>query len=470
MRKALAEEDEAVRDGYMAHAWRCLGETLHLVADMGCPVHVRNDSHADVAGWQYRRALGDPDPYEVMVTAAMASTYATGTADPALKSTCRGADKAETIFDALATFTNENFFSNQTTSGVGVKKFDPVIKGRPAYPSPKLEDLSYDALDFTFYKTFPGGQRVKMCKDRSYWYFRGSPYIDIDCVESQASVLMPNIMEAGANVMRLFIPRLKVNVSEAKIDGTVKGSVAHLSTTEYTSTATCRGEIRILVKNNIVGEGMLSSDGSFELTGVNLEKDDEVIAEYRVGGIYVRSDPVLAGDAGILEQLQQCTSVLLEFRATNRYEGGHEESVVESYGYSYVDASIGMQPISWSGRNFVFALKYANSTLDTDWRLSGTMSADGRTIESMHVTSVTDWLNGTVEDDEMRLRNVPLSPNYYLVPKGAFNYGGYYPEVAQYLESMSCQLEHYENPNMVQYSYIETLWQPSARMHVLFFK
>ncbi|MBN1448273.1 MAG: hypothetical protein JXA28_10120, partial [Bacteroidetes bacterium] len=89
MRKALAEPDETTRDGYMARAWRCLGETLHLVADMGCPVHVRNDSHADVAGWEYRRALGDPDPYEVMVQPIFASKYANGTPDPSLKSTCR---------------------------------------------------------------------------------------------------------------------------------------------------------------------------------------------------------------------------------------------------------------------------------------------------------------------------------------------------------------------------------------------
>ncbi|MBE0642557.1 MAG: hypothetical protein IH600_00580, partial [Bacteroidetes bacterium] len=241
MRKALAEEDEKTRDGYMARAWRCLGETLHLVADMGCPVHVRNDSHADVAGWEYRRALGDPDPYEVMVDSAFAGKYANGTPDPSLKTTCRSAETAYEIFNTLATFTNANFFTYETISGTGVKKYDPLIKGRPAYSSPKLEQLEYDELDYTYYKNFPGGQRVKMCKDLSYLYFRGYPYIDIDCVESQARVLMPNVMEAGSNVMRLFIPKLKVSISKAKIDGTVKGTVSHVKTKEYTSTAVCRG-------------------------------------------------------------------------------------------------------------------------------------------------------------------------------------------------------------------------------------
>jgi len=59
VRKALAEADETKRDQHMARAWRCLGETLHLVADMGCPPHVRNDSHAAPVGWTYRIALGD---------------------------------------------------------------------------------------------------------------------------------------------------------------------------------------------------------------------------------------------------------------------------------------------------------------------------------------------------------------------------------------------------------------------------
>ncbi|MCB2206192.1 hypothetical protein KQI65_15725 [bacterium] len=467
IRQALAAEDDAQRDALMAKAWRCLGETLHLVADMGCPVHVRNDSHADLAGWQYRRALGDPDPYEVMVTPAFAAKYAGGKVDPALQSACRGAESATEIFNSLATFTNENFFTNQTISGTGVKKFDPIIKGRPAYPSPKLENLSYDPTDFTFYKTFPGGQKVKMCKDRSYWYFRGQPYIDLECVESQASVLMPNIMEAGSNVMRLFMPHLKVKISEATADGSVKGSVTHLSTKEYTSTATCSGTVRILVKNSIVGEGLLKADGSFELEGVNIEKDDEVVAEYRIGGIYVRSEPVIAGDPGILAELQSCTTVAVEFSAVNKYANGQEIDETAAYGATYLDESIGMQPIAWSGRSFSFSLVYSNSTLSTDWSLSGTVSADGRTIENMRITSITQWSGGATENDEMRLRDLPLDETYSLVPVGEFNYGSYYPECQNMLEFFKCQ---YEGSSQGQFDYVETLWGPSDRLYVSFYK
>lgn len=472
MVKALAAADDATRSAHMARAWRCLGETLHLIADMGCPVHVRNDSHADVAGWSYRRALGDPDPYEVMVTPAMATKYGGGTADPSLKSTCRSAETATEIFNTLATFTNAGFFTNQTISGTGVKKIDPIIKGRPPYPSPKLEHLSYDPADFTFYKTFPGGQRVKMCKDHSFWSFRGYPYIDLECVESQASALMPNVMEAGVNVMRLFIPRLKVEIGEAKIDGTVTGSVTHVSTREYTSTAVCRGTIRIFVDNEVVGEGMLEDDGTFELSGVRLEEDDEVEAEYRIGGISVRSAPVTAGDASLLEQLQACRTVLVEFAATNSYTDGKERDESHDFGFSYMVTGIGLQPVSWNGRSFTFSLDHENSTMHTQFTITGTVSKDGRTLESVEVQfrNVQDHGNHT-ERAELRLSTLPFDPNHNIVPTGDFAFGGDYPEAEQYLEFFSCHVDRLDSQNnRIIYDSIETLWKLDDRIHVKFFK
>ncbi|NOY07132.1 MAG: hypothetical protein GXO82_10980 [Chlorobi bacterium] len=197
MVKALTTSDRAKRDDYMARAWRCLGETLHLIADMGCPPHVRNDSHAAPVSWKYRAALGDPDPFEELVKPSYAATYKGGAVDPALKSSCRAATSADEVFETMARFTNKHFFTNQTISGMGVKKITPIIDDRPAYPSPKLDKLVYDAVDYTFYQTLPGGQRVKMCRDKSWFSLRGYPYIDVECVESQAAALMPNIAEAG---------------------------------------------------------------------------------------------------------------------------------------------------------------------------------------------------------------------------------------------------------------------------------
>ena len=36
------------KDKLFAAAWRSLGETMHLIADMSVPSHVRNDSHPGV--------------------------------------------------------------------------------------------------------------------------------------------------------------------------------------------------------------------------------------------------------------------------------------------------------------------------------------------------------------------------------------------------------------------------------------
>jgi len=43
--EALKEKDADKRKRLMAQAYRCLGQVLHLVCDMGCTPHVRNDSH-----------------------------------------------------------------------------------------------------------------------------------------------------------------------------------------------------------------------------------------------------------------------------------------------------------------------------------------------------------------------------------------------------------------------------------------
>ncbi|MDD9303989.1 MAG: hypothetical protein HUK40_17240 [Desulfobacter sp.] len=62
MQKALACTDSpGKKDDLYAAAWRCLGETMHLMVDMTVPAHVRNDSHPGI--WDKKNGLA-PDPYE----------------------------------------------------------------------------------------------------------------------------------------------------------------------------------------------------------------------------------------------------------------------------------------------------------------------------------------------------------------------------------------------------------------------
>ena len=66
MKMALQEKDENKRSEHMGKAWRSLGETLHMIADNGCPPHVRNDAHPSPL-CNYNIIFGNPDPYEEII-------------------------------------------------------------------------------------------------------------------------------------------------------------------------------------------------------------------------------------------------------------------------------------------------------------------------------------------------------------------------------------------------------------------
>ncbi|MCB9250265.1 MAG: hypothetical protein H6613_17795 [Ignavibacteriales bacterium] len=121
----------------------------------------------------------------------------------------------------LAEFTNANFFTTQTMNGTGVTP----INSDGYYRKPLLHELDYDASDFTYYKLLPDGNKIKMAKDKIYFASRGNPYIDHECVKSQASLLVPNIIWAGINVVRLFIPKFDVTIKSVAADGEIKGTV-----------------------------------------------------------------------------------------------------------------------------------------------------------------------------------------------------------------------------------------------------
>lgn len=270
---SMKETDLTKKRRYIAMAWRSLGEVLHNTADMLCPAHVRNDSHAAPFGLSWGWAFGSPDPYEEIFNPNWISLYSKSDPDPNLKQKILKAKTIREINEALATFTNANFFSNETISGYGVKQIEPA-NGEKSYPSPKLESLEYVADEFTFYKTFPSGRRIKMCKDHSYFRFRSYPYIDYDCVQSQASELIPNFIFAAMKIFTLYLPPVYVtvdslNTTSGKVFGSIKFAEKN-KPEEYPdlSSATYNGEVILRIDGNIFkGE---SKNGIFE---ANVAKD-----------------------------------------------------------------------------------------------------------------------------------------------------------------------------------------------------
>lgn len=473
MRKALAEADETRRAGYMARAWRCLGETLHLLADMGCPPHVRNDSHAAPVGWQFRAALGDPDPYEELVKPSFVAKYAGGVADPSLKALCRTADKADVIFDELAKFTNSNFFTAQTISGQGAGSYTQIIRAGSPYASPKLENLSYEASGYKYKKTFPGGQTAVMCKDEGFFLQRCYPYMDEECIETQSSVLLPNIIEAGANVIRLFIPKIEVVISSAKADGTVEGSVTMKSDAEYTSAASVAGKVFFFVKNVAVGEGMLRSDGGFKATDLTLKEGDKLEAEFRVGGMFIRSEEYPVGDTGFLQQLLATRAVLVEMSAVNVYTDASRDEML-AFGLQNPEPAIGLAPLAWSGRNFRFELDWTNAQNDHHiFTVTGSVSADGKTVTSFSVYDMRSFQGGMhIETTRLELKNLPYDKDYPFAGGDDFDFGIYDTGARNLFVSMTRNVFDRDSEGKTkEYDYVSTNWSATTPwIYVQFFK
>jgi len=286
MKGALEEADQDKRDKYMARAWRSLGETLHMIADNGCPPHVRNDGHPP----------GNSDPYEEIIESLNIIQFKSGTV-PGFMKTKFNNPKATTrdIAHELAIFTNENFFSNETISGTDRKgnKIIPIAHPSDVYGSPKIKKNDYIFRDQCYHHKI-GKEKIDvlMCTDKFYfWQYNITsyyPYIDETCVKSQANVLIPTIVEAGTNVMKWFIPELKVVITSIDEQGNIKGEIIHKTDSEYKSAIQYNGPVSI--KTITLDKMALLEAKNGKFSGRIKETDLDVFAEIEFGGISVRSE------------------------------------------------------------------------------------------------------------------------------------------------------------------------------------
>ena len=304
MRLALRETDKDKKDEYMAKAWRSLGETLHMIADNGCPPHVRNDAHPSPV-WANNTWFGDPDPYEEFIDIIRREdpqlfvNFAKGSPDADLKNKIEKMEKAVEIAHALAVFTNANFVTGETISGKDKNGVSWKQRTHPGdeYKSPLLENMKYNDDNYTY--SFAGG--IKQCTD--HYYFADmipkicDPYVDIECVKSQAKVLFPNIIEAGKRVISLYIPKISVEIKSLD-KGLLNGEIKHKTDEEYPKEIKYTGEVLLIIKDNSNREKkkmtIQAKDGIFEEDGFKLAKEDKVIAKIEFGGVTIES-PEFAG-------------------------------------------------------------------------------------------------------------------------------------------------------------------------------
>lgn len=308
MKQAFEELDKDKRGALFAKAYRALGEVLHNTADMGCPAHVRNDSHAAPLGLTWGFLLGSPDPYEeIMVTDLTEnSELFDEKADQNLAEFFASAKTASSINEHLAKWTNANFFTDQTISGTANSIYYKSKNGEKDYPSPKLDNLEYDDIFFSFLKQFPSGRNVLMCKDYSYWTLnhRGKPYIDRACVMSQAAELIPAIVEAGKNVMRLYIPKFEVKLENVdNFSDSLKVIVKHITDEEYTQEIKFKGALSFFGRStdgnlySIYGDvkDSISIYDKDEYVNIffNIKNGDKIKAYINEGAITIESEEIV---------------------------------------------------------------------------------------------------------------------------------------------------------------------------------
>jgi hypothetical protein len=442
---ALETEDEKEREELMAFAWRALGETLHLIADMGIPCHVRDDAHPSK---KVIVELGDPDPYEevceVIAREDGISSWLTGTVEAEVAGFSRSEfATAKTIAIKLAEWTNKNFFTNQTISG---KWVTPRIHPEKTYASPKLDNLTWNRSTWSYEKSI-GGTTVQLCKHQSIWgkweYGDWDPYIDKECVITQAKALTPQIVEAGSEVIRCFIPKLEVQITDIRNDS-IFGTVKHTPDDEHHHEIKYTGAVQIRRDSDeeLIAEVKCEAGQiAFIFEPRNFDaNEDKPYAEIEFGGITVRSAPFEPGQYTLVTVgITRISEENPMFTVTNSYVRWN------SRGFS----SPMDKALVWDGNSFRSSFERNYEGGNETQTITGTLSSNHQILESLKFrnyssssTSSTEWI--------FEFENVPM------VVKSEITLASQIPEgqVKQYLKKLS----YIQNKNGTERKIDEIWW------------
>lgn len=422
--EACEKSNKQVKDSLMAMAWRALGETLHLIEDMGCPAHVRDDSHPAPKG--YGHILGDPDTYEEYFYEKVNSNEITsfansGKIDGNLKSVLSECKNIRQIAHNLAVWTNKNFFTNQTISGTNIygATLKHIAHPSKEYASPKISESTYDP-NTKYYEGTVGGHAVKHCVSHMSLYeflwqgkTRGYPIFDEACVKSQAEVLLPNLVEAGVNAMKLFIPKLVVSIN-AIASHTVSGEIKLVTDEEYPKDIKYKGQVSIKNKRNGLQMIVDCESGSFmqKLPELEIKKGDLIEASISLGGMTISSDKFEAED-----QTDGYACDIVKLYITYKYAKFTKEGSTSTYwnhelcsygGYSdaaaiYFPGEQGKEYKGyWSGNKFTGSAKSSLLGPGTG-NITIILSGDGKSIT---------FLEATIENGYSDMNNFIINSGY----------------------------------------------------------
>ena len=429
---ALEEKDAGERKALMAKAWRSLGETLHMIADNGCPAHVRNDAHPSIP-FKLMSYFGNPDTYEEMMAEFQSGNdggldeFQKGKADPDLALKLEKSATVREVAHHLALFTNENFFTTETISGTDWKGNEekPITHPAYVYNSPKISSANYEN---NYYRRNTGNAEVLLCTDT--WFFskypvsKTYPYLDEACVKSQAAALIPAIKEAGLHAIRLFIPEMSVKINSLAADGSITGEIIHKPDKEYTKAIRYNGPV--VIKTATLDElgKMEAREGRFS-GKISPAENAFIHAEIEFGGVTVKSEQQKMQSATKKREPVVAENYELDFKiyAYMHYTNGHDmdDQKFSKSDYKLIESpgNGGSFPGFQISKGSSFKGKLFNSKHEDGWvegeystqRLSWLKAHMHFTwFEEANTKSREQWI-------DVELRNIPVDYN------GAGDYG-----------------------------------------------
>lgn len=407
-----------------AKAWRSLGETMHLLADMTSVPHVRNDSHpaASIYLREFSNDVGRlrSDPYESLAQEVLVVSSAGG-APPAVPL----GETPEALFDAVAGFTNASFFSADTIAGTDPVSGEAVTNanGMRAYPSPRLEECREEN---GYLVKEVAGRPVRMAH-RSWLASSGwgqamnHVRLSAACVRDQASILVPLAIAADAKLVDLFLPRVRVEVTDVDLaTKKLRGKVvhvphgAHAKELKYSSgpgelsTVRLDDDLQYFDRYRVeIRDGVIDAD----LSGLDLKKGQKLRLDVEVGGIVVKSGDFVLGD-DLLARLQQATnlsadlSLKLKSRATRTWltfgmretpkpETSEREEPISLHVWNAFDGpkrEEGRVPLSWNGPSFITSARRSRTEGDS----SGDSRCEVKVDESVEMSGTVDTVRRTI--------------------------------------------------------------------------
>ena len=434
MREAFSATDPIEKGRLFVKAWRALGETMHLVADMTSPAHVRNDSHPGLAMGAF--GLGETntdvgllkaDPYESYASHRLVMQYAGGEVESALEQQIHGAKDPWQLFDVVATYTQDNFFTPDTISGADrLGRGVTNANGQRGYPSPKLNPKDFQADEGYYVKTV-NDRPIRMAHES--WLLStgwGSPkhavQMTYPCVQDQASVLIPVAVKAAMKLADWYIPKIEVQLdSFDATKGVLKGRVIHRNSDSAYSNpllfnASDPPAFHLYIDGGLqdwakiklqVVQGEITAD----LSKLNVPEKAKLALVLDVGGMRVRSQELELGEESVLTYLQKTSSVQFRLRGIYALNSGGIEEHNEEQAFNRRDPEI--QQWSWNGNSFDITWKKNYTGYSGMWegavrtiRFSGTVSPDGRTLSSCSFISETAFRDGP-RRVEARLSGLP---------------------------------------------------------------